>query len=249
MKDQKAHFVKEAIARGKNRGILFLASLSLVLIVSMLCISQVSAQDAKPANAVGYYTENGKVIWIIPGQGIEVTQLAGATPSMIEKLYPMTPQAEATIIHQIPSSPVIIDGTLYQAKQISLFNGKRLRFITGKDGSLYAFTTSEKLEQFQTKQYGVASPQTITNSVFYKDWYYTGQALGLTPGNGLPDLSQIGFDNCISSAVATTTGTWSYIYDYANYGGDYFGMAKGSSYPSLTIQGWNDRASSIWVYQ
>jgi hypothetical protein len=249
MKVPKACFNNEATTRGKNRGILFFAVISLVLIMSVLCISHVSAQDVKPDNAVGYYTENGKVTWIIPGQGIDVTQLAGATPSMIEKLYPMTPQAEAAIVHQVPTSSVIIDGTLYQAKQISQFNGKRLRFIAGKDGTLNAFTTPEKLEQFQTEQYGVVSPQTTTNSVFYKDWYYTGQALGLTPGNGLPNLNQIGFDNYISSAVATTTGTWSYIYDYANYGGDYFGMAKGSSYPSLTIQGWNDRASSIWVYQ
>ena len=235
--------------KGAFRNTVFvLSSAILILVIAVFCTNAALAQDAKPDNAVGYYTKDGKVTWIIPGKGIDVTQHAGMTPSVLEKLYPMTPESEAAIVHPVPASQIIIDGTHFEGKQIALFNGKRLRFIEGKDGTLYAFTTPEKLEQFQKEQYGV-SKQMPTSSVFYKDAWYTGQVLGLSPGYGLPYLYQIWFDNCISSVEATTTGSWTYLFDYTNYGGDYFGMARGSNYPWLALQGWEDRAESVWVYQ
>lgn len=235
--------------KGTFRSIL-VALFGALLIIGMTAslTSTVSAQDEKPDNAVGYYIQDGKVVWIIPGGGIEVTKLDGLTPSTLEKLYPMTPQAEAAIVHPIPASPIIIDGTRFEGEQIALFNGKRLRFIEGKDGRLYAFTTSEKLEQFQKEQISI-SKQVTTDSVFYKDTVYTGQAFSLAPGYGIPYLYQIGFDNCISSTKATTTGSWSYIFDDISYRGDYFAMASGSSYPWLLFQGWDNRASSVWINQ
>lgn len=56
-------------------------------------------------------------------------------------------------------------------------------------------------------------------------------------------------DDAISSAKINTSTQWAYLFDYANYGGDYFGMSPGSTYPWLANQGWNDRASSVWINQ
>lgn len=233
--------------RFRNIFFVLLGALLIIGIATFLS-GAVSAQDEKPNNAVGYYTKDGKVVWIIPGEGIDVTKLEEMTPSALEKLYPMTSEAEAAIVHPQPKSQVIIDGINYEGKQINLFNGKRLRYIEGKDRKLYSFTTPEKLEQFQREQYGMSKLMT-TDSVFYKDSWYTGSAFSLAPGYGIPYLYQIGFDNCISSAKATTTGSWSYIFDDVSYSGDYFAMANGSSYPWLLFQGWDDKVSSVWINQ
>ena len=72
----------------------------------------------------------------------------------LEALYPMSPEAEAAIVHDIPACPVIIDGVSYEPEDVTLFNGQRLRFSVGKDKNLYAFTTVEGLEEFLQDQFG-----------------------------------------------------------------------------------------------
>jgi hypothetical protein len=75
-----------------------------------------------------------------------------------------------------------------------------------------------------------------------------GQFLGLDPGNGVPSLSPIGFDNAISSTKISTLAFSAYLFDYTYYGGDYFVMLPGSNHTMLALEGWNDRASSVYVY-
>ena len=249
--------------RFRNIFFVLLGALLIIGIATFLS-GAVSAQDEKPDNAVGYYTQDGKVVWIIPGKGIDVTQHSAMGPCLIEKLYPMTPEAEAAIVHTALPCPIIIDGTTYEGKQITLFDGKRLRYTSGKDGKLYGFTTPEKMEQFIKKEYGITFPDKLvplqkeqgrvsiekaSATAFWKDAWYTGQAMALAPGNGIPYLYQIGFDNCISSVQTNTTGSLSYLFDSTNYGGEYYGMPSGSSYPWLALQGWDDRASSVWINQ
>ena len=182
----------------------------------------------------------------VNGETGKPVDLNGLTPADIEKLYPMSAQEEAAIIHTIPSCPVIIDGVRYEGNQISLFNGKRLRFITGSDGNFYAFTTVEGLEKFQSQRPVNAIPQAVQLSTFYVDWWFSGLSFNLSISSPQPAL-YYPFDNAISSVKVGTDVSWAYLFDYANYGGDYYGMQSGSEYSMLVVQGWNDRASSIWL--
>jgi len=217
-----------------------------LIALSGLFVTPVSAQSVRPERAVGYYTQNGQTFWLTPGKNVTVFP-PGTSPSDIEAMFPMSPSAEKAIIHQIPPCPVVVDGVKYDAKDISLFDGVRLRFITGKDGALYAFTTARGLEQFQQSGTGVIG-QSISDSIFYKDWLFGGDRFSLSPGCGFQDLSQIGFDNCISS-VQVGASSWAYLFDYAYYAGDYFAMQPGSNHSALTFEGWNDRATSVYVSQ
>ncbi|AKG53253.1 hypothetical protein DGWBC_0574 [Dehalogenimonas sp. WBC-2] len=175
-------------------------------------------------------------------------------PSEIEVLYPMSPEAEAAIVHVVPPCPVIIDGIRYEADEINLFNGQRLRFTVDKAGALYAFTTAKGLEVFAEAVYGEmifsmaggygTDATGLSYSVFFVDMWYMGTKIPVYPGTQLPSLDAQ--DNTISSAqICDQAGV--YIYEYANYGGSYFYMPPGSTWTMLTFQGWNDRVSSIWA--
>jgi len=171
------------------------------------------------------------------------------TPSEIEKLYPMTPAEEAAIVHTIPSCPLIIDGILYEAKQISLFDGQRLHFALGYGDTLTAFTTVEGLEKFQSEQSRLVAETVLRSidSVFYIDWWYSGSSFALPAGSPpYPDLGAM-FDNCISSVESSTGTSWTHLYDYTYYGGDSLSIAGGRGLPVLALYGWNDKTSSVWV--
>ena len=229
-----------------NKRIILLMVICLALVGLFSAGTPNGVETAKPKDAVGGYTKNGQTFWIVPGGDIDVTVAGKLTPAQLEALYPMSAADEAKIVHAIPPCPVIIDGVKYKPEDISLFNGKRLRFIAGNDGSLYAFTTPEGLEQFQIEiRPSSAVPNNYSN--FYRNVLYSGESFGLLPGCGYPYLSQIGFDKAVSSAKATTAAAWSYLYEQTNYQGDSFVMPGGSNYSMLIFQGWNDRASSVYV--
>ena len=229
-----------------NKRIILLTVICLALVGLFSAGTPKGVEPAKPEDAVGFYTKNGQTIWIVPGGDIDVTVAGKLTPAQLEALYPMSSADEAKIVHAIPPCPVIIDGVKYKPEDISLFNGKRLRFIAGKDGTLYAFTTPEGLEQFQIENRSTSS---IPNdhSFFYRDMLYSGESFGIAPGNGYPYLSQMGMDKAISSTEATTAAAWSYLYESTTFQGDSFAMPGGSNYSMLIFQGWNDRASSVYV--
>ncbi len=195
-------FSKKLLALGVSKRIILLTVIGLVLLGLITGISIAGAQPEMPQDAIGYYTENGETFWIVPGKDITVTEAGSLTPSEMEALFPMSPKEEAKIVHAIPSYPVIIDGIKYKPEDISLFDGIRLRFVAGRDGSLYAFTTPEGLEQFQA----VNKPEMVKNNVFseyYMDMWYIGESFGILPGNGLPYLYEMGYDNAVSSVKAT----------------------------------------------
>lgn len=175
-------------------------------------------------------------------------------PSQIEALYPMSPEAEAAIVHVVPPCPVIIDGVWYAAEEINLFDGQRLRFTVDKAGALYAFTTAKGLEAFAEAAYGEmvfniaggsgTAATGLSYSVFFVDMWYGGAKMPVYPGTQLPDIDE--YDNAISSAqICDQAGV--YVYEYVNFGGSYFYMPPGSTWTMLTFQGWNDRVSSIWA--
>jgi hypothetical protein len=170
-------------------------------------------------------------------------------PSEIVELYPMSAEKEAAIVHVIPECPVTIDGVLYKAEDISLFDGKRLHFTTDKPGNLYAFTSVLEMEAFLGKEYGnvfelPADKNSREVSYLYSDWLFNGIRLECAPGQQHEDLAVYDLDNCISSAKVSNAASV-VLWDYANFGGDSFTMPPGSNYAVLALQGWNDRASSI----
>jgi hypothetical protein len=169
-------------------------------------------------------------------------------PSEIVELYPMSEDEIKAIVHVAPQCPVIVDGVLYEGKDISLFDGQRLHFTTGKKGNLYAFTNAVKMETFLEKEYGnifnLEATSSKSLSLLFTDWWYGGSALICAPGEEYPDLAVIGWDNCISSAQIGDDAPVT-MWDYAGLTGDSFTMPPSSRYAVLALQGWNDRASSI----
>jgi hypothetical protein len=176
-------------------------------------------------------------------------------PSEMEAKYPISPEDEAAIVHEIPPCPVIIDGVRYQAEEINLFNGQRLRFAIDAEGTLFAFTTAKGLEDFVEKEYGPvfdrmaeAGPSStgLDVSLFFIDvWYMGGEPMIVAPGTEWPQLEE--YNNAISSAkICDTSGA--YLYDYEYFGGSYLYLAPGTSHSVLMFDifhYFNDRASSI----
>ncbi|ADJ25799.1 hypothetical protein Dehly_0485 [Dehalogenimonas lykanthroporepellens BL-DC-9] len=169
------------------------------------------------------------------------------TLSNFDILFPMPADLEKAIVHDIPKTPVIIDGVLYQPEQISSFDGQRLHFTSGKDGKEYAFTTSESLEKFLVSEFGTGwkgpgegyGILAEGNNVFFKDWYFGGGYVSYWSGTSVPNLGS--FTNSISSMRLTNSVT---LCDLVNYGGDTRMYVYGV-YTSLFFDGWNDKASSL----
>jgi len=168
-------------------------------------------------------------------------------PSEIVELYPMSAEEEAAIVHVIPECPVTIDGVLYKAEDVSLFDGKRLHFTTDKAGNLYAFTDAVKMEELIEKEYGytfeISSPSSKKVSILYMDWFYGEPKLDCSPGQQFLTLAPE-WDNNISSAEIGPDAPVT-LWDYPGLTGDSITLYAGLNYSVLTFQGWNDRASSI----
>jgi len=168
-------------------------------------------------------------------------------PSEIVELYPMSEDEIKAIVHVAPQCPVIVDGVLYDGKDISLFDGQRLHFTTGKKGNLYAFTDAVKMETFLEKEYGnifdLEATSSKSLSLLFIDWWYGNPYFTCSPGQQYLTLASE-WDNCISSAQICDDAPVT-MWDYAGLTGDSFTMPPSSRYAVLALQGWNDRASSI----
>lgn len=177
------------------------------------------------------------------------------TIGQLEKLYPVSLQAEKAIVHEIPPVSVIIDRIAYKPEEVALFNGLRLRFTSGKDGQMYAFTTVGGLEKFLHEQRGQSSrkdggyePETIESvgSSLYQHIWFLGTVIDLTVNQGNPDLGSM--NNQVSSLI-NLSGYETVLFDDVDYGGDYFYFSLTPSPPfyfywELATYGWNDRANS-----
>lgn len=239
-----AHGVKKYFRSRYPKEFILLSGILVILLVTFFS-TVVMADDGQPDNAVGGYTQDGKVTWIFTEDKI-VMDLKGFTPSEMERRFPMTEETESAIIHADLPCPVIIDGVRHEGNQISLFNGKRLRYVIGTDGTLYAFTTASGLEEYQAKQPVRTSLRYDgQESFFFKDWWYTGDNIFFLTGYGNPNLSLIGYDRTISSVKASVTATWACLYDQNYFLGNCLAIPGGQDIPQLSTYGWNDRALSV----
>ena len=208
--------------------------------------TSVTAEE-RPENAVGYYEKDGEKCWLFPEDGV-VVDTSGLTPSQMEKAYPLSPELEASIVHPELDIPVIIDGIKYEGKEISRFDGKRLYFVIGSDGTFYAFTSAEGLEQYQDQ----LNDQVLTrydgiDSLFFKDVRYGGFSIAMITGHGIPDLYPMGYDKALSSAKVTSQASWAHLYDQTHFQGNCLAIAGGVDVPSFVPYGWNDRAMSVRI--
>jgi len=211
--------------------------------------------DEMPPDAVGYYTsKDGGFHWIVPGGDIDIVDFSGMTREEIFKAIQISPEDEAKIVHEIPLCPeVIIDGVLYKSEDIHKFDGQQLGFTVGKDGRLYAFTTEEGLQEFQEEQTedeisGAGTGGAIRSidpiyTHYFEDWFCGGAVISCHYQVSLANMPP-GWDNEISSLEVATSCYSTRLYDYVNFGGDYFEALAGTTYSVLWFQGWNDRASS-----
>jgi hypothetical protein len=180
--------------------------------------------------------------------------LSGMTLSEIVKMFPMSAEEEAAIVHTVPQVPVVIDGKLYKPEEISLFDGQRLHFTVGSDGVLYAFTIAEGLEKFIEEESDQQALQGSTIGIestgygyghFYWDWWYGGSSLNV--GEGI-QIGNLGYWNDKISSVRIDPEVYvAYMFEHIDFGGNSFTCRSGSLYPVLWLYGWNDRASSLAV--
>jgi len=193
-------------------------------------------------------------VGVLAKSGEGQIDLSGKSLSEIEAMFPMSAEEEAAIVHTIPQVSIVIDDVLYEPEEISLFDGQRLRFVVDSDGVLNAYTTVEGIERFIAEESDqLASQDASTMGIestsyarFYWDWHYEGSVLGLSVGA----IGSLGYWNDKISSVRVDSGLWiAFMYEHINFGGDVLYCVGGSSYYELGPYGWNDRISSISIYQ
>jgi len=189
---------------------------------------------------------------------------AGREQEQLAQMEALAPQS-SSVVHPVPKLPVVVDGVRYAPEDISRFNGVVLRYVLDEQGKsegvIYAFTTVEGLTTYlkdrwgwQPASAGAAVVQPASDSywtVFYDDPLYAGSTLSAAPGALIPILGNIspGWNDRISSVKVTTGAAWATLYADINYGGDQLWMQRGTEWLWLVQNGWDNRASSIKVWQ
>ena len=173
-------------------------------------------------------------------------------PSELVVLYPMSAEDISAIEHIVPKVPVNVNGSWYEAEEITLFNGQRLFFTLNRSGGLYAFTSAVEMEVFLVSEYGDVfgkslSPETRslddTFSTLHENWMYGGWDIEVAPFARVEALPGY-MNNAISSAVIGSDAPLT-LWEYASYQGNSLTIPAGSAYFALALYGFNDRASSI----
>lgn len=169
-----------------------------------------------------------------------------------------------TIIHRVPSVPVVIDGVHYEPQQIARFNGRALHFVAGPQerGVLRAFTSPQAAQDYARRQSSklpsTPTPLDVIDSrAHFYEHNFSGNEFTLEPGQGIADLRSVNcflwwctnFDNQISSVAASRTASWTVLCDYYNYYGDCLWIPRGTTADNSYLWrfGWNDRASSAFI--
>jgi hypothetical protein len=213
------------------------------------------AQDTEnpSANSGAYLMMDGKILWL--SQDEEMNEM---TEEEYNEEYRLSPERESKIVHEVPPCPVIIDGIKYEPEQIHLFDGQRLRFTVDNENNLYAFTTEKAIDRFHQEQRALLSVETPGDvvlmsagySYFYEHIYFGGSALAVPPGYPGGYVPNLGIMNDKISSFILDSGIYkACLYEDLYYGGDVFERVGGTMITSLWIFGWNDRASSLKVYE
>ena len=213
-------------------------SLSVALLLAIPTSGVISAATIKENYTQGAFTVNST---------------KASRPSEAVAMYPMSAAREAEIVHVMPEVPVNIDGVWYKAEDITLFNGHRLYLTVNSAGAHFAFTDVLAMETFIESEYGPVFDRVgdITMagtgevySIIYEDWLFGGEKKGIPAHEEHMDLTQIGWNDCISSVKAGYLAPIT-LWEHINRQGDSLTIMPGTEHPALTFAGFNDRASSI----
>jgi hypothetical protein len=172
--------------------------------------------------------------------------------TQLEKLYPMSPEKEAAIVHQVPPvDTIIIDGIKYESKDVALFNGRRLHFTSDKYGQMYAFTSAEELDLFIREQACQVEPSQTKGdlgilaygSSLYHDVLFQGTSVDFNTNEPVWDFGTMNYQG---SSLINQSGVATTLYDDTFFSGDShtFNMPGASYYWEIWSIGWNDRACS-----
>jgi hypothetical protein len=238
----------------KRKKMVFI-SICLVLLSCLAGVHTVAlAQETEDpsADSDAYLMMDGKILWL--SQDEEMNEM---TEEEYNEEYRLSPERESKIVHEVPSCPVIIDGIKYEPEQIHLFDGQRLRFTVDSENNLYAFTTEEAIDKLHQEQRELLAREAPGDvflmsagySYFYENMYYGGSALAVPPGYPGGYVPNLGIMNDKISSFTLDSGIYkACLYEDLYYGGDVFERVGGTMITSLWIFGWNDRASSLKVY-
>ena len=183
---------------------------------------------------------------------VNEAELRKLKPSEVVALYPMSAEDISAIEHIVPMVPVNVDGSWYEAEEITLFDGQRLFFTLDHTGGLYAFTLAVELESFLVSEYGDVFGSSLsletrslddTFSTLHENWMYGGWDIEVAPFARVEALPGY-MNDAISSAKIGPNAPLT-LWEYANYQGNSLTIPAGSAYFALALYGWNDRASSI----
>jgi hypothetical protein len=176
-----------------------------------------------------------------------------------QAMVAVSPSDAQKVVHQVPLVPVIIDGQKHKPEEITKYNGRALYFVVDpqaqKEGALYAFTSIDLLKNYMVETHGLpeAAGEVSTNhtsndpfSYFPEHTGYGGAWLALRVGYGITNLG--GWNDRVSSILATPYGRWTALYEHSNFGGTQLWFYSGSDVWDLRSYGWNDRASSLGVW-
>jgi hypothetical protein len=242
---------------------LFLALGILSLTITPFIAVTVARAQTVGGEPAGYVSENGITRSLTSNEATFDT--ARMTPAQMEVVAPHN----ASVVHPVPKLPIVVDGVRYAPEDISHFNGVVLRYVLDdrdkSEGVMYAFTTVKGLTTYLKDQWGWQPASAVTAgaadtavqpandsywTVFYDDAYYAGSTLLTAPGAVIPDLGAISpaWNDRISSVQVSTGAAWATLYADINYGGDQLWMQRGTQWPWLASNGWDNRASSIKVW-
>jgi hypothetical protein len=174
---------------------ILMISFTLILIAGILCGSTaVTAQDSASSSPADKCSETD-----LSNEAVYVSRDGGETWStvddkLVDKLSNQDfedkfkiGEEEASIVHEVPPCPIIIDGVLYQPEQIHLFDGQRLGFTTDNEGKqLHAFTTEEGIEEFQNEMAQNDNSEAPVG-IFFRD----GEIQNLVPGKEVNGILMI----------------------------------------------------------
>lgn len=174
--------------------------------------------------------------------------------------------------HKIPQVPVVIDGVRQAPEKIQQFDGQPLYFVLDKqaqqEGVVYVFTTRAKVREYLETQGLMPEAGTTAvqpehwdyndpRSLFYRDAKYGSNSMGVPAGYAYSDLTKVywggwiwqDWSDEISSVRATPLSSATYLFEHENFGGSYFLIHTGDDISYLNVYGWDDKATSIAVYQ
>ena len=166
----------------------------------------------------------------------------------------------ARTVHRVPQVPLMLNGELYDPKDITRFNGRELHFVPAASGDHMLVTDDRALmASWLQLSYlsavagaggeatGERSGSRRPHTTFWEDDNWGSDWLWLDQNRGYYDLTRVGglfanWNDRISSVAMDGTRV-TVLHEHIHWTGSTLTLHR--SHPSLHPWGWNDAASSL----